>query len=62
MNEKFSDVIGEIQAGYLMNGCDGCPFHGIEDYGIKQRCDSKPINCVWWQLYYYFETTEEGEV
>ena len=59
--EKFSDVIMEIQAGYLISGCDGCPFYGIEEYGIKQRCDSVPINCIWWCMNRYFRQVEQEE-
>lgn len=51
----------EIQAGYLTNYCEGCPFHGIEEYEIKQRCDSVPVNCVWWRMHKYFKQAEQGE-
>lgn len=61
MEEKFSDAIMEIQAGYLTNYCEGCPFYGIEEYEIKQRCDSVPINCVWWWMHKYFKQAEQGE-
>ena len=59
--EKTSDVMMEITAGYLSNGCEGCPFLGIEEYEIKQRCNSVPINCIWWTLERYFKRMEEGE-
>lgn len=60
-NERTSEVMMEITAGYLMNGCEGCPFHGIEEYEIKQRCDSVPLNCIWWTLERYFKKEEEKE-
>ena len=60
-DEKASDVMMEITVGYLMNGCEGCPFFGIEEYEIKQRCDSAPINCIWWTLERYFKGAESEE-
>lgn len=59
--EKTSEVMMEIAAGYLCNGCEGCPFYGIEDYEIKRRCDSVPLNCIWWNLNRYFKHQEEME-
>lgn len=59
--EKFSDTVMNIAVGYLMNGCEGCPFYGIEEYEIRQICDSKPINCVWWWMNRYFNQVEQEE-
>lgn len=62
MNEKkTSDVMSQIMAGYLCNGCDGCPFYGIEEYEIDQYCDSVPLNCKWLMLWKYFESVEKEE-
>lgn len=61
MEEKFSDAIMEIQAGYLVNNCKGCPFYGIEEYEIKQRCNGVPLNCVWWWLSAHFKQAEQEE-
>jgi hypothetical protein len=58
-DENVSDVMMDIAAGYIMNDCNGCPFYGIEEYDIKQRCDSVPINCIWWTLERYFKMLEE---
>lgn len=60
-DEKLSDVMMNITAGYLANGCDGCPFYGIDEYDIKQRCDSVPVNCMWWALNRYFNIIEKNK-
>lgn len=58
---KWSDVIMTIQAGYLTNGCDGCPFCGIENYEIPQYCNGVPLYCKWWQLHKIFKFLEREE-
>lgn len=62
MNEEMnvSEIMSDIMTGYLMNGCDGCPFYGIKDKGIEQYCDSVPLNCKWWALKLYFENIERS--
>lgn len=59
--EYFSDVIMEIQAGYLVKGCENCPFYGIEEYEIQQRCDGIPIHCIWWAMHRHFKALESSE-
>lgn len=60
-NETTSEVMMDIAAAYLINNCEGCPFHGIEEYELKQRCDTVPLNCIWWNLERYFKKEEEKE-
>ena len=60
-DKKTSDILENIMAGYLVNGCDGCPFYGIEEYEIEQYCDSVPLNCCWLSLVGYFKRQEEKE-
>lgn len=33
---------------YLANNCEGCEHY-------PEKCDSKPINCVWLQLHFEIE-------
>lgn len=56
--KKTSEIMAQMMAGYLINGCDGCPFYGIEEYEIDQYCDSVPLNCKWAVLWKYFESQE----
>ena len=60
-NETTSEVMMDIAASYLINNCKGCPFHGIEEYELKQRCDTVPLNCIWWNLERCFKKEEEKE-
>jgi len=54
--KTVSDVMGEISVHYLMNNCEHCPF-----YDISKTCDSKPINCTWLALHFYFESEKWEE-
>lgn len=56
-----SQIMTEIAAGYLMHNCADCPFYGIREYEIKQRCDSVPLNCKWMALKMYFEGVEKDK-
>lgn len=60
-NETTSEVMMDIAAAYLYNNCSGCPFLGIEEYELNQRCDSVPLNCIWWNMERYFKKEEEKE-
>lgn len=51
-----SKVLMQIGAHYLCNGCDGCGFSEIADV-----CDTRPINCIYMALSFYFEHLEEKE-
>lgn len=59
--KKTSEIMAQMMAGYLINGCDGCPFYGIKEFEIDQYCDSVPLNCKWMILWKYFETQEKAE-
>lgn len=59
--ETTSEIMSQIMAGYLCNGCKGCPFYGIEKYEIAQYCDSTPIDCKWMILWNYFRNVEKKE-
>lgn len=62
IEKTTSQIISMIMAGYLINGCEGCPFYGIEEYEIDQVCDSVPINCSWVSLWKYFEAEEQKKI
>ena len=52
-----SEVLMEIGAHYLCNGCNGCDY--LE---IAKVCDAIPINCKYMALSFYFKHLEEAEV
>lgn len=58
--KNVSEIMSNIMVGYMINGCDGCPFYGIKDKGIDQYCNAVPINCKWSALHQYFKNLERS--
>lgn len=51
--ERVSTAMKEIEIGFRTHGCKGCPFLGIEEYGIQKRCDGSGEFCLWHMIYLY---------